>query len=351
MKTQYLIPHLIVCSLILAPLMLSGCKRSETTPSGDTAAASSGTPKLTYPYTITATVGMVSDVIQQVAGDLANVSNIIGEGVDPHLYKPTSADMKQLMAGDAIAYAGLFLEGQMGDMLDMNRARGKTVFAVTELIDEKYLLFNEASYGKHPDPHVWMDVSAWQKAVDAIRDQLSAFDPGNADTYAANAAAYNMKLDALHAYGLGVMATIPQESRVMVTAHDAFSYFGRAYGVEVMGIQGLSTESEAGIQRINELVDMIVERGVRAVFVETSVSEKNIEALIEGSNARLSAAGKPLVKKGGLLFSDAMGPAGGYTGTYVGMLDHNLTTVARALGGKAPGKGFNGQLENVDDPH
>ncbi|MCK6464291.1 MAG: zinc ABC transporter substrate-binding protein [Phycisphaerae bacterium] len=292
-------------------------------------------------YKITATVGMVADIVRQVAGDRAEVTNIIGEGVDPHLYKPTRGDVAALMSADAIFYNGLMLEGKMADTLVKVATSGKKVYAVTELLDEKDLLEPE-SFAGHFDPHVWMDASAWSKAVEAVARSLSEFDPPNAATYRANADRYRKELEALHAYVRKVIASIPREQRVLITAHDAFNYFGRAYDLEVLGIQGISTESEAGLADINRLVDLMVARKVRAVFVETSVADKNVRALVEGAKARGHE-----VRIGGSLFSDAMGKPGTYEGTYVGMIDHNATTIARALGGEAPQRGMSGKLSEA----
>lgn len=290
------------------------------------------------PYRVVATVGMVADIVRQVAGDRAQVANIIGEGVDPHLYKPTRNDIAALQAADVVFYSGLLLEGKMADALVQLARRGKPVFAVTELVEDKYLLEPPAMQG-HYDPHVWMDVSAWARAVEAVARSLAEFDrPGAAD-YLANAKRYQAELEQLDAYVRKVIASIPARQRVLITAHDAFNYFGRAYDIEVRGIQGISTESEAGLEDINRLVDFIVQREIQAVFVETSVADRNVKALIEGARAR----GRT-VRIGGSLFSDAMGPAGSYEGTYIGMLDHNATTIARALGGTAPPRGMHGRL-------
>jgi manganese/zinc/iron transport system substrate-binding protein len=185
-----------------------------------------------------------------------------------------------------------------------------------------------------------MDVSKWKKATEAVAGALGEFDPPNAALYRANADAYALELEALDAYARERIASIPGNQRLMITAHDAFNYMGAAYGLEVKGIQGLSTESEAGLHDINALVDLLVERQVPAVFVESSVSDKNVKALVEGAAARGHK-----VKVGGELFSDAMGPAGTYEGTYVGMIDHNVTVIARALGGDAPERGLNGKLK------
>lgn len=290
------------------------------------------------PIQCAATVGMIADIVREVAGERAEVEGIIGEGVDPHLYKPTSTDIKTLQSADIVFYNGLMLEGKMGDVLVRVARSGKPVHAVTEAILESgdYVMTDEA---EHYDPHVWMDVSGWIQAVDVVARGLAEFDPEGSADYAARAAEYREKLEALDAYAREAIASIPERRRVLVTAHDAFSYMARAYGLEVRGIQGLSTDSEAGVKDIEELVAFLVERSIPAVFVESSVSDKNIKALVEGARARSHE-----VRIGGELFSDAMGVAGTYEGTYIGMIDHNVTTIARALGGEAPEKGFQGKL-------
>lgn len=290
------------------------------------------------PYRVTATTGMVADIVRQVAGDRAIVKGIIGEGVDPHLYKPTRNDVAALLSADAIFYSGLMLEGKMADALIKVGRRGKPVFAVTELLDEQYLL-EPPEFRGHFDPHVWMDVSAWMRAVEGVAEALGEFDEAHAGEYRSNAVRYMEELKGLDEYARLVIASIPEQRRVLITAHDAFNYFGRAYGIEVLGIQGISTESEAGLEDINRLVDRIVKDGIQAVFVETSVSDKNVRALIEGADARGYEA-----RIGGWLFSDAMGRPGTYEGSYIGMIDHNATTIARALGGQAPEKGMSGKL-------
>jgi len=303
-----------------------------------TAASAHAAPK-SYPYSIITTVGMVNDIVKNVAGGKANVTAIMGAGVDPHLYKPTRDDVAAMIRADVVFYSGLMLEGKMADTL-VKVARNKPVFAVTELIDEKFLL-EPPDFGGHADPHVWMDPGAWAKCVEAVGKRLAEFDPANAAAYLADATAYAAKCGELHAYGKKVLATVPETSRVLISSHDAFNYFGRAFGLKVMGVQGISTESEAGLQRINSLVDFIVANDVKAVFVESSVSPKNIEALVGGVKSR----GKDL-RIGGELFSDAMGAAGTFEGTYLGMLDHNITLVARALGGEAPKGGREGKLHD-----
>lgn len=290
------------------------------------------------PYEVVATVEMIADIAREVAGDRAVVNGIIGEGVDPHLYKPTSTDVKALQAADLIFYNGLMLEGKMSDVLVRLAGSGKKVFAVTEAIldDSDYVISDES---EHYDPHVWMDVRGWKKAVAVVERALCEFDPAHADSYQENAAAYQESLTRLDDYARTAIASIPEAQRVLVTAHDAFHYLSRAYGIEVRGVQGMSTESEAGVKDIETLVSFLVERKIPAVFVESSVSDKNVRALLEGA-----AAKGHRVVIGGELYSDAMGPADTYEGTYIGMIDHNVTTITRALGGTAPEKGFQEKL-------
>jgi len=302
----------------------------------DPITASGNAYKGSYPYKALATVGMVADIVKQVAGDKAEVTQIIGAGVDPHLYNPTRGDVAALIKSDVIFYAGLLLEGQMTDIL-VKISRRRPVNAVTERLREDDLI-RDAQSG-HQDPHVWMDVSRWKLAVKVVVEALVAFDPANDDVYRRNGDRYQDQLQELDDYVRRVIATIPERQRILVTAHDAFNYLGRAYGIEVLGIQGLSTESEAGLKDINRIVDLLVNRRVPAVFVESSVSDKNVRALIEGAASR----GHQVIV-GGELFSDAMGAAGTYEGTYVGMIDHNATVIAQALGGRAPAGGMQGKL-------
>lgn len=323
----------IACVASIACLI--ACEKPAAPTKAEPAEAASQTR--TYPYKVVATVGMVADIVRQVAGDKAQVANVMAEGVDPHLYKPTRDDVVALNGADVVFYNGLMLEGKMSDIFVKIARSDKPVIAVTEALDdEKYVMTDEA---EHYDPHVWMDVRGWSMAVKAVAKALSEYDPSHAADYTKNAEAYAAELDKLDAYAKQVIGSIPEAQRVLVTAHDAFGYMGRAYGVQVRGIQGLSTESEAGVRDINELVDFLVANKIGAVFVETSVADKNIRALLEGA-----ASKGHTVKIGGTLFSDAMGQAGTYEGTYIGMIDHNVTTIARALGGQAPEKGLNGKL-------
>lgn len=282
--------------------------------------------------TVVTTTGMIADAARQVGGDLVDVTALMGPGVDPHAYRQTRSDIVATAQADLVLWNGLYLEAQLEDFL-LELAGTRPVVAVAEAIPQTQLIGSEDYEGRF-DPHVWMNPNLWSRVVLATRDAMIAAAPDHAEAFAARAEAHLAELSELAVYSQTVLASIPAESRVLVTAHDAFNYFGAAYGFEVVGIQGISTESEAGLQRIGEVVDLLVARDIRAVFVETSVSDRNIRALIEGA----AAQGHEVVI-GGELFSDAMGEAGTYEGTYLGMIDHNVTTIARALGGQAPERG------------
>jgi manganese/zinc/iron transport system substrate-binding protein len=275
-----------------------------------------------YPIEVVCTIGMVADLAKNVGGEHVAVTSLMGAGVDPHLYKASPADVARLEAADLILYSGWHLEGKLADLLARMSRRRPTV-AVAEQIDESRILTDE--HGAH-DPHLWFDVSLWSEAARATKEALCQFDPSHAADYETNLTAYQARLAELHAYAREQLATIPPDQRVLVTAHDAFRYFGRAYRLEVRGIQGITTDSEAGVRQVNELVDFLVERKIKAVFVESSVADENIRALLEGA-----AAQKHAVRIGGELFSDAMGAADTPEGTYEGMVRYNVDTIVKAL--------------------
>lgn len=286
---------------------------------------------------VVATTGMIADAAREVGGDLVEVEALMGPGVDPHAYRQTRSDIVKLANADLVLWHGLYLEAQLEEFL-LDLAEEQDVVAVAESLPENLLIAHDDYEGRY-DPHVWMNPNLWSRVVLSVRDALIAEDPANEATYRANADRHLAELADLATYSARILGSVPADKRVLVTAHDAFNYFGSAYGFEVVGIQGISTESEAGLARISELVDLLVERGIGAVFVETSVSDRNVRALIEGAAAR----GHEVVI-GGELFSDAMGEPGTYRGTYLGMIDHNATTIARALGGDAPEGGMTGRL-------
>lgn len=325
-----------ILSTAMLAVLFSGCQQQNAGPTSSPDSAHAKQAK------VLATVGMVADLVQQIGGEYTHVKRLMGAGVDPHLYKATRDDMQQIMSVDIVFSSGLMLEGRLQDTLQKVGEK-HPVYAITSRLPTEMLLSPGGGTG-HPDPHVWMDVGAWASCADVIVDALSTHAAEHADAFKTNAASLRQQLQALHEYGLSSIASIPESNRVLVTSHDAFSYFGRAYGLEVVGVQGLSTESEAGLQRINELVDLLVDRKVSAVFVESSVPRKNMLALIDGAKSRGHD-----VKVGGELYSDAMGAEGTYEGTYVGMLDHNITIVTHALGGTVPENGLNGKLTMVKE--
>jgi manganese/zinc/iron transport system substrate-binding protein len=286
---------------------------------------------------IVATVSMIGDAVTAISGDRATVTTLMGEGVDPHLYRQTQSDIAAMVRADAVFWNGLYLEAQLEEFLKKLEKR-KPVFAIGEALPEE-LRLSSLAYPDRYDPHIWMAPELWRYAVVAARDALIELDPDGTAAYQANAEVYLAEMDALATYTKESLATVADDKRVLVTAHDAFGYFGRSFGFEVIGIQGLSTESEAGLQRVDEIVNLIVDRDIQSIFVETSVSERNMLALVEGAAAR----GHEVVV-GGQLFSDAMGSAGTYTGTYIGMIDSNATTITNALGGKTPSGGLKGKL-------
>ncbi|ESW59445.1 MAG: manganese transporter [Rhodobacter sp. CACIA14H1] len=283
------------------------------------------------PPVIVATTGMIADTARRLSG--AEVTALMGPGIDPHSYRPTRGDILALSRADIILHHGLHLEAQFTGVL-ADLATKKTVVAVGEAVPEQDLL-SDPEYTGRPDPHIWFDPALWRHAAAAI---ATALDGAGFDT-APGAAALSQDIDALDAYARTALATVPEPARILVTAHDAFAYFGRAHGWQVEGIQGISTESEAGLARISQLVDLLVTRAIPAVFVESSVSDRAMQALIEGAAAQGHS-----VAIGGELFSDAMGPEGSYEGTWPGMIDHNITTITRALGGTAPERGMAGKL-------
>jgi manganese/zinc/iron transport system substrate-binding protein len=277
-----------------------------------------------------ATVGMIADIVRNVGGDRVEVVGLMGPGVDPHLYKASEGDVLRLGRADAIFYNGLHLEAKMGEVLERMGDRAKIV-AVTDGIDRTALL-KPAEFEGQYDPHVWFDVAFWMKATEQVRDGLIELDPGSAATYRANADAYMKELEALHEYVLAQAARVPPEQRVVITAHDAFNYFGRAYGFEVRGLQGVSTAAEAGTADVRALADFIADRRIRALFIESSIPVRNVEAV----QAAVRARGWD-VQIGGELFSDAMGSAGTPEGTYIGMVRHNIDTIVGALLGESTG--------------
>lgn len=273
---------------------------------------------------VVTTTGMITDAVRNIAGDLVHVDGLMGAGVDPHLYKASKGDIDLLEQADLVFYNGLMLEAKMAEVFTRMK-RVKTTVAIGDAIPDSLLRFPSEFEG-HPDPHIWFDLSLWRMATEQVMLTLVRIDSQHADQYQANGGAYLDSIIALHEWVREQVATIPKEKRVLVTAHDAFGYFGRAYNIEVAGLQGISTVSEAGLYDVAHMVDMLVNRNIKAIFVESSVPKKAIESVVEGCRERNKA-----VTIGGELFSDAMGAEGTVEGTYFGMVRHNVNTIVRAL--------------------
>lgn len=276
------------------------------------------------PIAVVTTIGMIADAAERVGGERVSVDGLMGPGIDPHLYKASEGDLRRLERADLILYAGLHLEAKMADVLE-RIADQRATQAVTETIPRSQLL-SPAQFQGQFDPHVWFDVRLWMRAVEQIRDTLTELDPGSRELYRANAAAYLAELEELDRYVREQVGRVPQERRVVITAHDAFGYFGAAYGFDVRGLQGISTASEAGAGDVQELAEFIAERRIPAIFVESSVSPRTISAVREAVRSRGFE-----VEVGGSLFSDAMGDEGTPEGTYIGMVRHNVDTIVAGL--------------------
>jgi manganese/zinc/iron transport system substrate-binding protein len=295
----------------LLALLLGGCEGS----------GSAGEDGLIH---IVATTGIIADTASRIAGPHAKIEALMGPGVDPHLYKASESDVRRLTGAELILYNGLHLEGKMGDILE-KVARNKPVVEVTRDIPRGRLR-QPPEFKGQPDPHVWFDVSMWKETLTPIAKELARLDPEHAREYEANAAAFGKELDELDAWVKQRIETIPPDQRVLVTAHDAFGYFGRRYGMEVIGIQGISTLSEAGLHDVDRVVNVILDKKVKAVFIEASVPRRTIEAVQAGVEARGHETAI-----GGQLFSDSLGAAGTPEGTYVGMVRTNVDTIVKAL--------------------
>lgn len=304
-------------------LLLAGCsKQGERGDGRETGAGAEGIAQ--RKIRVVTTIGMIADIVENVGGERVRVTGLMGPGVDPHLYKASEGDVARMTEADIIFYNGLHLEGKMTEVFEKMERFARTV-AVTDGIERSRLMAPPEFKGAY-DPHVWFDVTLWMKAVERVRDALAALDTESAAIYRSNAEGYLRRLGELNEYVVARAGKLQEEKRVLITAHDAFNYFGRAYGFQVMGLQGISTVAEAGAADIQALSAFIVERKIPAIFLETSVPRRYIEAL----QASVRARGFE-VKIGGNLFSDAMGNPGSFEGTYIGMVRHNIDTIVSAL--------------------
>lgn len=300
--------RIFFCLLVFA--LFTGCSTPENTRSGK--------------LKIVTTTGMLYDAVLNIAQDRVEVEALMGPGVDPHLYKATQGDLSKLNQANMIIYNGLLLEGKMGEIFQ-KLSRYKAVYAAAEHLP-KHKLKASVQYENAFDPHVWFDVSLWKLVVAGISQTLQREDSINASFYAQNSALYLASLDSLHSFAKNRIAEIPDTRRILVTAHDAFGYFGEAYNIRVEGLQGISTVSDFGLRDVSEITDLIVENEVRAIFIETSVSDKAIKAVVRGCQGKGHD-----VRIGGSLYSDAMGPFGTVEGTYIGMVRSNVETIVEAL--------------------
>ncbi|KON67060.1 manganese transporter [Peribacillus butanolivorans] len=297
--------------VLAAVIILAGC-------GNDTTEQDKGNSKLN----VVATTGMIGDLVENIGGKHVEVTSLMGPGVDPHLYKATQGDVKTLDSADMIFYNGVHLEGKMTDIFEM-MGKDKPTIAVTEDFKEEQL--RKVSATEH-DPHVWFDVKLWMVAAEAVKKELIANDPDHEASYLENYEAYVLQLKELDKYVQGEINKIPEDQRVLVTAHDAFGYYGKSYGLEVRGLQGINTLSEYGSKDVTDMRNYLVKNKIKAIFIESSVPRKAIEAVIQGAEKQGHK-----VKIGGELFSDAMGEKGTEEGTYIGMVRHNTDTIVNAL--------------------
>jgi len=280
---------------------------------------------------VVATTTIVADLVRELAGDRVALDALMGPGVDPHLYVASERDVDRLMAADVIVFSGLHLEGKLTDLLEELGARGRPTIAVADGLPEERLRHADGFSGAH-DPHVWFDVALWREGARHVAERLAALDPADAPAYRADGQRYVAELERLDAWVRGEVGRIPPTARILVTAHDAFGYFGAAYGIEVAAVQGISTSAEAGSADLQHLADLVAARRVPAIFLESSVPPRIVEAL----EAAVRSRGFE-VRLGGSLYSDALGEAAGPAGTYVGMVRHNVTTIVGALAADAEG--------------
>jgi manganese/zinc/iron transport system substrate-binding protein len=274
---------------------------------------------------IVTTTTMITDLVKNIGGDKINIQGLMGSGVDPHLFKASEGDVSKLANADLIFYGGLHLEGKLVEVFEKMGHQNIKTIAVSDALDQTTLISSELFPGNH-DPHIWFNVEYWIQITQYVADQLAEADPENKVFYEENAKTYIQKLTALEEKLKSTIETLPKEKRILVTAHDAFSYFGKKYGFEVVGLQGLSTATEAGVQDVQKLAAFIIDKNVKAIFVESSVPKRTIEAL----QAAVKSKGFDVII-GGTLYSDALGNQDTIEGTYIGMFEFNVNTIVNAL--------------------
>lgn len=300
--------HSVVLLIFL--VILASCKNVETTRNGK--------------LKIVTTTTMITDLVKNIGQDSVSVQGLMGSGVDPHLYKASEGDVTKLTSADVVFYSGLHLEGKLVDVFE-KMGRNSNTIALAEALDKNGLIGSEY-FASNYDPHIWFNIEYWKQITKYLTTELGKLDPENATFYEQNKDRYLKKLDALEDEVRNTIATLPEEKRVLVTAHDAFNYFGKEYGFEVIGLQGLSTATEAGVQDVQNLAKLIIDKQVKAIFVESSVPKRTIEALQKA----VQSEGYD-VQIGGTLYSDALGTTGTVEGTYIGMFRYNVNTIVGAL--------------------
>jgi manganese/zinc/iron transport system substrate-binding protein len=274
---------------------------------------------------IVTTTTMITDLVKNIGGDSINIQGLMGSGVDPHLYKASEGDVTKLVNADIIFYNGLHLEGKLVEVFEKMGSQTKTPISLGEELDKNTLIGSDY-FASNYDPHVWFDINYFKQFAQKVTQVLSEKDPENAENYKTNETSYINKLDVLQSKLKDIIKTLPKEKRVLVTAHDAFNYFGKAYDFEVVGLQGLSTATEAGVQDVQKLSAFIIDKKIKAIFIESSVPKRTIEAL----QAAVKSKGHDVII-GGTLYSDALGTTGTVEGTYIGMFEYNVNTIVNAL--------------------
>lgn len=300
-----------IFSILIVTAVLISCKETSKDPSGK--------------INVVTTTTMITDLVKNIGGDHIEVNGLMGAGVDPHLYKASEGDVNKLYKADIIFYNGLHLEGKLVEVFEKMESATKMQVPLGEHLDKSGLIGSEY-FASNYDPHVWFSIDYFKEFAQQVTVALSAKDPKNSVNFVENERVYLEKLDALQAEIEAIISTLPEQKRVLVTAHDAFNYFGKSYGFEVVGLQGLSTATEAGVKDVQRLSEFIIERKVKAIFVESSVPRRTIEAL----QAAVKSKGFD-VKIGGSLYSDALGNAGTKEGTYIGMFQYNVNTIVSEL--------------------
>jgi manganese/zinc/iron transport system substrate-binding protein len=274
---------------------------------------------------VVTTTTMITDLVENIGGDLIEVNGLMGSGIDPHLYKASQGDFRKLDRADVIFYNGLHLEGKLVEVFEKMNEQAKTTIAISDGVEEKTLI-GSAYFASNYDPHIWFDLGYWNEITVYVTKRLSELDPENTKAFEANRDVYLKKLKQLQTDLDKKVEELPKEKRILVTAHDAFNYYGRTFDFEVVGLQGISTATEAGVKDVQRITQFIIDNNIKAVFIESSVPRRTVEALQAAVNAQDHD-----VKIGGELFSDALGSAGTREGTYIGMYKHNVNTIVNAL--------------------